>query len=99
MSATAAIFAIGRRPNLRRFREARAAIRPARSTSSPDANSRNRGEPTMQVRFTSLGDGTQDEYRYLDTLDHALNRNLPSELIELFHGTDRETGYPVSAMR
>lgn len=53
----------------------------------------------MRVSFTRLGDGTQDEYRYLDTLDHALNRNFPNELIALFERTDRDTGYPVSPMR
>jgi len=53
----------------------------------------------MQIRFTRLADGTAEEYRYLETLDHDLNRSSADDLVALFRGTDRETGYPVSPMR
>ena len=53
----------------------------------------------MKISFTRLGDGTVEEYAYLDTLDHELNKNYPADLIALFRGTDRETGYPLNPMR
>lgn len=53
----------------------------------------------MEIKFTSLADGTCEEYRYLEALDHALNRNLAEDLAALFATTDRETGYPISPMR
>jgi len=53
----------------------------------------------MDIRFTRLADGTADEYRYLDSLDHDLNRSCGDDLIALFRGTDRETGYPVTPMQ
>ena len=53
----------------------------------------------VTVRLTSLESGTKEEYEYLESFDHALNRDLPGDLLALFAGTDRETGYPVSPMR
>ena len=53
----------------------------------------------MEIRFTRMADGTTEEYRYLATLEHALDRTYPDDLIAMFRGTDRETGYPVTPMR
>ncbi len=53
----------------------------------------------MKIDFTRLGDGTAEEYAYLDKLDHELNKNYATDLIALFRGTERETGYPLTAMR
>ena len=53
----------------------------------------------MDIRFTALGDGTAEEYAYLESLDHELNKNYARDLIALFEDSDRETGYPLTAMR
>jgi predicted HD phosphohydrolase len=53
----------------------------------------------MQIRFTRLADGTAEEYQYLETFDHNLNGSYADDLLALFRGTDRETGYPVTPMR
>ncbi len=53
----------------------------------------------MKICFTRMADGTAEEYRHLETLEHALNRSYPDDLIAMFRGTDRETGYPVTPMR
>ncbi|MEP6657072.1 MAG: HD domain-containing protein [Betaproteobacteria bacterium] len=53
----------------------------------------------MDIRFTRLADGTTEEYRYLEALDHGLNRSYPDDLLAMFRDTDRETGYPLTAMR
>jgi predicted HD phosphohydrolase len=52
----------------------------------------------MQITFTRLADGTAEEYRYLEALDHDLNRSYADDLIVMFRGTDRETGYSVTPM-
>jgi predicted HD phosphohydrolase len=52
----------------------------------------------MEIRFTRLADGTADEYRYLESLDHDLNRSYADELIAMFRRTDRDTGYAVTPM-
>jgi len=53
----------------------------------------------MDIRFTALGDGTAEEYAYLERRDHELNGNYTADLLAMFRETDRETGYPLSAMR
>lgn len=53
----------------------------------------------MDIRFTRLGDGTAEEYAYLDGVCRELDRGFPSELIEMFLATDRDNGYPLSPMR
>ena len=52
----------------------------------------------MDIRFTRMADGTTEEYRYLATLEHALDRTYPDDLVAMFRTTDRETGYPVTPM-
>ena len=52
----------------------------------------------MKIAFTRLADGTAEEYAHLDRLDHEINRNHPDDLLALFRGTDRDTGYAVSPM-
>ena len=52
----------------------------------------------MQISFTRLADGTASEYRYLEDLDHRLNRSHADDLIALLRTTDRPTGYPVTPM-
>lgn len=53
----------------------------------------------MEITFTRLIDGTAEEYRYLEALDHELNRGYADDLVALFRTTDRDTGYPVTPMR
>lgn len=53
----------------------------------------------MEIRFTRLGDGTAEEYTYLERRDHELNANYAEDLLAMFRETDRPTGYPLSAMR
>jgi predicted HD phosphohydrolase len=53
----------------------------------------------VEIRLRSLSEGTREEYDYLESLDHALNRGLGGDLLALFAATDRETGYPLSPMR
>jgi predicted HD phosphohydrolase len=53
----------------------------------------------MDIRFTRLSDGTAEEYRYLEALDHELDRGYADDLVALFRTTDRATGYPVTPMR
>jgi predicted HD phosphohydrolase len=53
----------------------------------------------VQIKLTSLASGTAEEYAYLEEHDRALDTNLPDDLLTLFAETDRDTGYPLSAMR
>src|SRR5262249_36987814 len=59
------------------------------------------GRPAMiEIKLTSLESGTAAEYRYLEELDETLNAgNLPRDVLALFAGTDRATGYPISPMQ
>ena len=44
----------------------------------------------MDIRFTALGDGTAEEYAYLERRDHELNGNYTADLLAMFRETDRE---------
>lgn len=53
----------------------------------------------VEIKLTSLKSGTAEEYAWLEEHDRALDRNLPNDLLALFAETDRNTGYPLTAMR
>jgi predicted HD phosphohydrolase len=54
----------------------------------------------IEIRLTSLESGTAEEYCHLEAVDEVLNaRSIPEDVLALFAGTDRETGYPVSPMQ
>ena len=52
----------------------------------------------MEIRFTRMADGTAEEYRYLEELDHRWDKSYADDLIALFRTTERETGYLVTPM-
>jgi len=48
----------------------------------------------IEIKLTSLQSGTAEEYHYLEVLDEKLNAgNIPKDVLALFAGTDRATGY------
>jgi len=52
------------------------------------------------IRLTSLESGTAEEFHHLEALDAELTAGcIPEDVLALFAGTDRETGYPVSPMQ
>jgi hypothetical protein len=54
----------------------------------------------IEIQLTSLESGTAEECRHLEALDAELNAGrIPEDVLALFAGTDRETGYPVSPMQ
>jgi predicted HD phosphohydrolase len=54
----------------------------------------------IEIRLTSLESGTAEEYHQIEAMDEALNAGcIPQDVLALFAGTDRATGYPVSPMQ
>src|SRR5262249_44112138 len=48
---------------------------------------------------TTLSNGTKEEYEHLETIDHVLNKNYATVLLDLLKGTDRQTGYRITPMQ